>query len=70
MLVKKGCEMADELGLEAALEASPAGLPLYKKYGYEEQETVVFDPKKYGRDVDLLKTVCMLRMPTAKTTTQ
>ena len=63
MLVQKGCDMADELALPAGLEASPAGLPVYRRYGYIEKEVVSFDPKRYGRDGDLLKTVCMLREP-------
>ena len=63
MLVQKGCDMADELELPAVLTASPAGLPIYKKYGYVEKEVVSFDPKRYGKDEGLEKTVCMLREP-------
>jgi ribosomal protein S18 acetylase RimI-like enzyme len=35
-LLAHGCEMADREGLEAYLEASPSGLKLYEKYGFEK----------------------------------
>ncbi|KAI8965119.1 acyl-CoA N-acyltransferase [Daldinia sp. FL1419] len=37
-LVKWGTELADQLGLECYLDASPAGKPLYEAHGYVEQD--------------------------------
>ncbi|RYP90471.1 hypothetical protein DL770_003382 [Monosporascus sp. CRB-9-2] len=37
-LVKRGIELADELGLECYLDANPAGRPLYAANGYIEQD--------------------------------
>lgn len=50
MLVQWGCEKADELGVEAFLEASPMGQPLYARYGFEPVKEVGLDLKKYGAD--------------------
>lgn len=61
MLVKKGLEIADEKGLNAVLEASPAGAPLYKKHGYVEKGRAVFEPRKYGKDADPHVNLCMVR---------
>ncbi|KAF4544268.1 putative gnat family protein [Lasiodiplodia theobromae] len=48
MLVRWGTQQADKVGLICFLEASEAGRPLYKRHGFEDQETVVFDFSKYG----------------------
>jgi hypothetical protein len=34
MLLKYGCDRADEQGVEAFLEAAPDALPLYQKFGF------------------------------------
>ncbi|KAK7955315.1 hypothetical protein PG988_016009 [Apiospora saccharicola] len=39
-LLSWGLERADQDGVEAYLQASPAGVPLYRKYGFEDIETV------------------------------
>lgn len=39
-LLSWGLERADKDGVEAYLQASPAGAPLYRKYGFEDIETV------------------------------
>ncbi|KAL6713246.1 hypothetical protein ACLMJK_009367 [Lecanora helva] len=43
MIVKWGCEKADELGLPAYLEATAAGLPIYLKEGFEKLDEVIID---------------------------
>jgi ribosomal protein S18 acetylase RimI-like enzyme len=48
MLTKWGCDIAQKYGVPAYLEASPAGLPLYKKAGFQEVDKFVFDLEKYG----------------------
>lgn len=35
MLLKYGCDRADEQGCEAFLEAAPDALRLYRKFGFE-----------------------------------
>ena len=35
MLLKWGCDMADRCGQGAFLIASPAGIPLYSKFGFK-----------------------------------
>ncbi|KAI0846443.1 hypothetical protein F5Y00DRAFT_244106 [Daldinia vernicosa] len=37
-LVKWGTDLADQLGVECYLDASPAGKPLYEAHGYVEQD--------------------------------
>jgi GNAT superfamily N-acetyltransferase len=43
LLVAWGCEQADAKGVEAYLEASPMGKPLYARFGFEEVRTVRLD---------------------------
>lgn len=48
-MLDKGLEDARNLGLtEAWLEASDAGYPLYKRYGWEDVEILHIDFAKYG----------------------
>ncbi len=35
MLIRWGCELADERGLVSFVMASPVGVNLYQKFGYE-----------------------------------
>ncbi|KAJ9203786.1 hypothetical protein DTO164E3_2140 [Paecilomyces variotii] len=37
MLVQWGCDIADENGVPAYIDASKAGAPLYKKFGFEDR---------------------------------
>ena len=39
MLIRWGLEQADQMGLEAYVEASPAGLPVYRRFGWEERKS-------------------------------
>jgi GNAT superfamily N-acetyltransferase len=48
MLVRWGCEKADEAGVEAYLEASPLGVPLYSRHGFERVRDVELDLRKWG----------------------
>ncbi|KAK5996605.1 hypothetical protein PT974_01942 [Cladobotryum mycophilum] len=51
---------ADRLGLEAYLEATPEGFPLYIKYGFEELDRHSVDFSKWGGDSEP-ESVLMLR---------
>jgi GNAT superfamily N-acetyltransferase len=53
MLVRWGCEKADEAGVEAYLEASPMGAPMYARHGFQAVEEVELDLTKWGGDVTL-----------------
>lgn len=48
MLVQWGCDIAQKHGIPAYLEASPAGLSMYKKCGFQEVDKFVFNLEKYG----------------------
>jgi GNAT superfamily N-acetyltransferase len=48
MLIKWGCDIAQEHGVPAFLEATPAGLPVYQKSGFREVEKFEIDLEKYG----------------------
>jgi GNAT superfamily N-acetyltransferase len=56
-LLKWGCDKADELGLDVHLEASPAGIGLYEKFGFERLKEMEFDMEKYGPGLGILRTV-------------
>ncbi|KAF2134666.1 acyl-CoA N-acyltransferase [Dothidotthia symphoricarpi CBS 119687] len=60
MLVRWGCGKADEAGLEAYLEASPMGAPMYARHGFEKAREVELDLKKYGGN-EVLHFILMLR---------
>ena len=50
-----------------ALEATPAGLSLYKRFGFVEKEVIAADMKQFGwtkeYDPDAAKRVWMIRHP-------
>lgn len=48
MLVSWGTQRADEAGVEAYLEASPMGAPMYARHGFEPVKRVGLDLRKYG----------------------
>lgn len=48
MLVKWGCDKADERGLMSALIASTAGLGVYLKHGFEVVQEAKLDLHPYG----------------------
>ena len=52
MLVQWGCDRADELGVEAYIEATQQATPMYARLGFKTVRSVVFDPvEEVGRDV-------------------
>lgn len=55
-----GLREADRLGLEAYLEASDMGKPLYARWGFEEVGRMDFDAREFGAEFDTPHTI-MLR---------
>lgn len=53
MLVNWGLEQADELGLPAFLESSPAGRALYEKSGFKKIDTLEADFSKWDGPSDI-----------------
>lgn len=43
MLIRPGLEDADKAGAQTYIEASPDGLPLYLKHGWEPVDNMVID---------------------------
>jgi GNAT superfamily N-acetyltransferase len=56
MQLEYGLKKADEMGLRAYLESSPKGKGLYRKWGFEEEGTMRFDARDYGRGEDVVHT--------------
>lgn len=50
MLVKWGCDKADERHIMCVLNSSPAGLAIYLKYGFQVVKEVPLDLRPYGVD--------------------
>ncbi|QDS67632.1 hypothetical protein FKW77_004467 [Venturia effusa] len=48
LLMKRYLDAVDEEGIEAYLEASEAGRPLYARYGFKPISEKTFDLEKYG----------------------
>ena len=50
-----------------ALEATPAGMSLYKRFGFQEKEVIAADMKQFGwhepYDPEAAKRVWMIREP-------
>lgn len=70
-LLKWGIEQADKHGVLMCLEATPAGLSLYKRYGFEEKDVIKADMKQFGwdkpYDEEAAKRVWMIREPRQST---
>ena len=65
MLVKWGCDKADEYGIICALQASKKGEAVYTKHGFEIKSVREMDLKPYGVDeVELRRG--MVRQPRSK----
>lgn len=65
-LLREGLQEADRRGLPAFIEASPAGLGLYKKFGWEEKVKTTVNLKDYGgEDVECV-TLGLVRPAGAK----
>ena len=66
-LLRWGLEHADHLGVKTWIDASPAGLGLYKKLGWREVSKLEIRLEEWGGkegEVDL--TVCLVREPSRK----
>ncbi|KAI4731931.1 acyl-CoA N-acyltransferase [Aureobasidium sp. EXF-10728] len=48
LLLDEGLQIADRCGVQAYLEATKAGRPLYARYGFEDREYMDFDVVKYA----------------------
>lgn len=64
-LLAWGCEQADSHGVMMCLESTPAGLALYKRFGFREVRTIKADMKEFGwnkpYDEEAAKRVWMIR---------
>lgn len=40
MLISHGCDLADEQGVEAYVNANPVASPLYERFGFEAKSKV------------------------------
>ena len=49
-LILPGLVDADRAGAQTYVEASPAGLPLYLRHGWEQVDEMVLDMRPYGGD--------------------
>jgi hypothetical protein len=64
MLIRPALEAADEAGAKAYVEASPFGLPLYLKHGWEPVDELVIDIRPHGGpDIEVEK--LLMREPKA-----
>ncbi|KAK5676147.1 hypothetical protein LTS10_011439 [Elasticomyces elasticus] len=68
-LLSWGCEQADKHGVTACLESTPAGLELYKRFGFHEVRILKADMHQFGwdqpYDEEAAKRVWMVRDPQA-----
>ncbi|THY79458.1 acyl-CoA N-acyltransferase [Aureobasidium pullulans] len=48
LLLDEGLSIADRIGLQAYLEATEVGRPLYKRKGFEDRDYMDFDVAKYA----------------------
>lgn len=48
MLLEWGCKKADEQGLDAYLDATPIGRPLYQRYGFVIERESDIDLAQFG----------------------
>lgn len=55
MLIKYGCDVADERGIPCALTSSEAGYPVYRRHGFEVKHTSEMDLRPYGVDATELR---------------
>lgn len=62
ILVREGLAAADHDKARTYIEASPAGLELYKRFGWKEVEQIQIDMKPYG-GTGLAAEVCLIREP-------
>ncbi|OJJ51042.1 hypothetical protein ASPZODRAFT_138164 [Penicilliopsis zonata CBS 506.65] len=59
-LLREGLDHADQHGLTAWLEATEAGYPLYRRFGFKDVDEIAVDFTRFGHEGSN-RTVCMLR---------
>lgn len=59
LLLKWGCEEADRKGVEAYLEASAVGVPLYERHGFKKVKDITLDLKDFGGNQKFTFTVSL-----------
>ena len=64
ILVREGLAAADRDQARTYIEASPAGLGLYKRFGWKEVERIEIDMKSHG-GTGIATEVCLVRQPGA-----
>lgn len=62
MLIQHGLRAADEANAKTFIEATPMGLPLYKRHGWEEVDETEIDMRKYGGE-EVEREVLLIRPP-------
>ncbi|KAF2676359.1 acyl-CoA N-acyltransferase [Lentithecium fluviatile CBS 122367] len=68
LLIKWGLEKADEAGLEAYLESSVTGRPLYERHGFEPVKEIALDLRKWGGEEEITWTLMKRPAKNAATT--
>ena len=66
MLVQWGCERADAKGVEAYVEASSIGEPLYARYGFQKVREVGIDLREFGGGEEMRFSVSVLNVRTSR----
>ncbi|KAL9134539.1 MAG: hypothetical protein Q9175_004275 [Cornicularia normoerica] len=61
MLIRPGLEDADKAGAQTYIEASPDGMPLYLKHGWEPVDKMVIDMGKHGAGSGVEVMPCLMR---------
>ncbi len=61
MLLKHLLPVAEDLRASIFLIASPSGLPVYLRNGWEKVEEITLDFSKFGSDDVLESATCMIR---------
>ena len=64
LLIAPGLEAADRDGAKTYIEASPTGLPLYLRHGWEPVDEIVIDMKPHGGK-DIAHQKLLMREPYA-----
>lgn len=66
MLLKWGCDKADEYGIITVLHATPEGFKLYSKNGFKLVEELHLDLRPYGGNETIVRRA-MIRQPKVQT---
>jgi len=66
MLLKYVLDTVDEQRKRCYIEASAAGLALYKRFGWVEVDELVVDMEKHGCEGGVVRQKCLLREPVTK----